>query len=129
MNVDRLNAIADEVVERDYFKKLSPEEITSKRALFTNLSLDVRKKNQEKKDLVYAIKEELKPLQKEVETLAVELNTGFAKYHGKLFGTIDHDRRVVEYCNEEGDIIETRPATIEELSMLTIAHSRRAVNE
>lgn len=129
MNLDRLNAIADEVVERDYFKKLSPEEITMKRARFTNISLDVRNKNQEKKDLLDAIKDEIKPIQKEVEELAIELNSGFAKYHGKLFGTIDHDKRVVEYCNEEGDLIETRPATMEELSQLTIAHNRRAVNE
>ena len=121
----------DGVEEKKYYKKLSEIEMQQKRIQFTNNALKLDDLDQEKKEFVEKIKQQAEPLKSIHKTLSHEVRTGFAEFEGKLFKFVDHETRMVYYYSEDGELIdrETRPANTEELQQLTLAYSRRAVNE
>lgn len=127
---DRLNTLAnsaDEVTEQEYHIKLDAEDLTIRRAEFTKKSLLLRRIEQKKKEYLSEVKEEMKPIKADTDSLASELNTGYARKYGKLYKMIDHKSKMVGYYSETGELIETltRPATKDELGQMTIAHSIR----
>lgn len=118
---------SDEVVEQTYHIRLDAAEITAKRAEFTRQHLRLRQLQQEKKDYLDTLKDQMKPIQETTNELADELNTGYTRKHGRLYKIIDHESKTVGYYSPSGELIETltRPANREELSQMTIAHSIR----
>lgn len=122
---------ADEVEQRSYFKRLTEEELASKKHEFTTNSLSVHDLEEQKKEAVKDFKDQMAPHKEEVKELSKCIRTGFESVEGSLYKFIDHETRMVSYYDESGEIIptENRPATIEELQQLTISHSIRAANE
>lgn len=121
----------DGVEEKRYYKKLSDVEMQQKRIQFTNNALKLDDLEQEKKTFLDDLKERTAPLKTDHKTLSHEVRTGFAEFNGKLFKFVDHDTKMVYYYSEDGELIdrETRPANTDEIQQLTLAYSRRAVNE
>ena len=121
----------DAVEEKRYYKKLSELEMQQKRIEFTNNALKLDDLEQEKKDFLAQLKERSEPLKSIRKSLSHQVRTGFAEFTGKLFKFIDHETKMVHYYSEDGELIEreTRPANMEELQQLTLAYSKRIVNE
>lgn len=121
---ERLNSLqntADKVDEKRYYKKLSAEEISSRRKDFTDKSLTVSDLEEQKKETINSFKNQITPIKDEVKHLGTEIRTGYAQHYGKLFGFIDQNTKMVYFYSESGELIETetRPANQDELGLFS----------
>ena len=117
---DNFQANADGVVEKTYYEELSNEDMIRKRAEFSGKSIDIARIKDDKKDAMDEFKAKLKPLEIVAATLLSEIKTGHREKEGKVFKMIDLDSGMVGYYTEEGNLIESRPATVEERTQLSI---------
>ena len=118
--LDNFQANADGVEEKTYYEALSDEELIRKRADFSGKSIDIARIKDRKKEAMDNFKAELKPIEIEANTLLAEIKTGHREKEGKVFKMIDLVEGMVGYYTEEGTLIESRPATMEERTQLSI---------
>ena len=118
--LDNFQANADGVEEMTYYEKLLDEEMIRKRAEFSGKSIDIARIKDRKKEAMDNFKAELKPIEIEASALLAEIKTGHREKEGKVFKMIDLDDHMVGYYTEEGNLIESRPATMEERTQLSI---------
>lgn len=115
--LEYLESTADQVVEERYYQRLDQDELTAKKAEFTQNALDVDDLEEQKKEVLNQFKESLKPLKETHSRLASEIRTGFVEKHGRLYVYVDEKTRMVKYYDQQGELIEskTRPANADEL--------------
>lgn len=122
-----LEMSSDSKIKKKYFIRLDEQEITDRRAKFTENALGIDDLELQRKETIAEFKQMIKPLREANKKLGQEIRTGFSETEGDLYLIVDRMTRKVYAYNSNGELIEgeTRPATIEELVQLTIAHSRR----
>jgi len=115
-----LESQAHFITNDTYFVRLEEQELINARAAFTKNRLTMDDLEEQKKNFLEEIKEEVKPLKEIHKTLSSEIRHGFREREGKLFAFIDGN--MVYFYDERGELIETmtRPATAKELSQKTI---------
>ena len=120
-------ANADGVQERTYYEKLDKEELIRKRAEFSGKSIDIARIKDRKKETMDNFKAELKPIEIEASSLLSEIKTGHREKEGRVFKMINLDNSEVGFYSEEGNLVESRPATLEERTQLSI-HTEQKLN-
>ena len=118
--LDNFQANADGVEEKTYYEELTAEELIRKRAEFSGKSIDIARIKDRKKEAMDNFKAELKPIEIEASTLLAEIKTGHREKEGKVFKMINLDEGMVGFYTEEGNLIDSRPATMEERTQLSI---------
>jgi len=118
--LDNFQANAEGVEEKTYYEEIDKEDMIRKRAEFSGKSIDIARIKDRKKEAMDNFKAELKPIEIEAATLLGEIKTGHREKEGKVFKMIDLDDKMVGFYSEGGDLIESRPATMEERTQLTI---------
>ena len=118
--LDHFQANADGVQEKTYYEELTNEELIRKRAEFSGKSIDISRIKDRKKEATDNFKAELKPIEIEASSLLSEIKTGYREKEGKVFKMVNLDDSEVGFYTEEGQLVESRPATLEERTQLSI---------
>jgi len=118
--IDNFQANADSVEERTYYEELSQEELIAKRTEFSNVSIDIARIKDRKKEAMENFKAELKPLEMDAASLMEQIKTGHRELEGRVYKMIDLENGEVGFYSEAGNLIESRPATLQERTELTI---------
>ena len=122
--IDFLIDNADSVVEMDYHKSFTEDELNKKRIDLVDKS--IREDILEEKIAKFKeeINIELKPLKEETKSLRKELREKGQTVHEKVYQILDEDERMVGFYNSEGILISSRPATKDELQKTIYADLR-----
>jgi hypothetical protein len=115
----------DKVEEKGYMKPFTPEQLQGHKEKLANVSIAISEVEAEKKEAAEVFKGKLKPLV-ESRTQMVSNIKAKAEYVKEIcFKFIDQDEKTVGYYNADGDLIESRPATADELQPTIFSLSRK----
>ena len=105
----------DKVEEKGYMKPYTPEELQQRKEELANASIEIAEIEQEAKEAAAHYKGRLMPL-KEARANIVSNIKAKAEYVKELcYKFVDQEARETGYYNREGDLIESRPATADEM--------------
>ena len=119
---------ADKVEEIDYHKSFESDELAQKKTDFANKSIRIAALEEEIKDFKDKIGEELKPLREEAKELLSDIKAKGQMVHEKCYLFLDEEERMVGYYNAEGVLVQSRPATRDELQKTIFADMREGTN-
>lgn len=120
-----LDSNADAVVEKDYHKPFDSEELSVKKTEFAEKHIRIAELEEKIKKYKDEINIELKPLRDEVGELREDLKAKGRMVHEKVYQILDEEEKMVGFYNSEGYLIESRPATREELQKTIYAELRK----
>lgn len=120
---------ADKVEQLDYHKSFDADELSQKKTDFANKSIRIAGLEEEIKDFKEKINIELKPLRQEAKDLLEDIKAKGRMVNEKCFLFLDEEEKMVGYYNSEGVLVQSRPATREELQKTIYAEMRSAVNQ
>jgi len=123
--IDNLEANADDAEDRTYYVPLSEEEIIELKDKFANLSIRLAKIEERKKMAMDEFKLELAPLIEEKGIILNEIKMGAREEEGIVFKFVDYDQAMVGFYNQQGILVDSRPAMQDERRQLTISSARR----
>lgn len=100
---------------KGYMKAYSPEELQGHKKKLANVSIEIAEIEAEMKQVQAEYKGRLKPL-KEERTIMVGNIKSKAEYVTEIcYRFTDQERKETGFYNEDGDLVECRPATADEL--------------
>ena len=106
---------ADGVENKGYMKAYTPEQLQGHKEKLANVSIEIAEIEAELKEVQAEYKGRLKPL-KEARANMVSNIKAKAEYVNEVcYRFTDRDAKMTEYYNRDGDLVEMRPATAEEL--------------
>lgn len=105
----------DAVEEKGYMKQYTPEELARMKETLSDTSIAINDIEEEKKEVVAEFKERLDPLVKERKIILEGLKKKAEYVTEKCYKFIDQEKREVGFYNENGDLIESRPAYSDEM--------------
>ena len=105
----------DQVEEKGYMKRFTPEQILAMKEQLAETSIVINDLEIEKKDLISSLKCRIDPLIDERKELLKGIKEK-AEYTKEIcYKFIDSDERMGGFYNADGDLIESRPASPDEL--------------
>lgn len=119
----------DKVVEMDYHKSFTSDEMASMKTDFAEKHIRIAALEDKIKDFKDEINVELKPLKEEVAEIRENLKSKGKVVNEKCYQFLDEDERMVCIYNAEGILVSSRPATHEELQKTIHAELRVASNQ
>lgn len=120
-----LDSNADAVVEKDYHKPFDSEELSIKKTEFAEKHIRIAELEEKIKKYKDEINVELKPLLEDVKSLREDLKTKGRMVHEQVYQILDEEDKMVGFYNAEGLLIESRPATRDELQKTIYAELRK----
>lgn len=123
--IENLEANADDAEDRTYYVPLSEEEIIELKDKFANLSIKLAKIEERKKMAMDEFKLEMAPLIEEKGIILNEIKMGAREEEGIVFKFVDYDQAMVGFYNQQGILVDSRPAMQDERRQLTISSARR----
>jgi hypothetical protein len=105
----------DKVEEKGYMKPYTPEELQGHKEGLANLSIEIEEIEDEKKASVKHFNETLKPLIDSRRSLLRNIRQKAEYVHEICYKFVDREERQTAFYNSEGERIEMRPATADEL--------------
>lgn len=99
---------ADACENKGYMKAYTPEELQGHKEKLANVSIEISEIENE-----YA--ERLKPLKEARENMVSNIKAKAEYVNEICYRFTDRDAKMTEYYNRDGDLVEMRPATAEEL--------------
>lgn len=106
---------ADSVVQKTYMRQFTPEELQSHKEELANTSIQINDIEQEKKLVMDGFKEQLKPLQQKQGELIENIRKKATLVSGICYCFVSEEEHMTYIINEDGDCIEARPCTADEL--------------
>lgn len=119
---------ADKVEKIDYHKSFESEELAQKKTDFANKSIRIAALEEEIKEFKDKIGEELKPLREDTKQLLEDIKGKGRMVNEECYLFFDEEERMVGYYNAEGVLVQSRPATREELQKTIFADLREGTN-
>lgn len=120
---------ADKVEKIDYHKAFDSEQLAQKKTDFANKSIRIAALEDEIKDFKEKIGEELKPLRDDTKNLLNDIKSKGRIVNEECYLFLDEEERMIGYYNAEGVLVQSRPATREELQKTIFADLREASNQ
>lgn len=103
------------VEKKGYMKPFTPEQLQGHKENLAEISINIEQIETEKKQTVKEFGELLKPLLEQRKEMCSNIRQK-AEYVDELcFKFVDQEARQTGFYNAEGDLIELRPATADEL--------------
>ena len=106
---------ADKVEEKGYMKPYTPEQLQGLKEDLANISIEISEMESELKKVQTEYKGKLKPLKESRDKLVDNIKVKAEYVYELCYRFTDRDAKVTEYYNGNGDLVEIRPATAEEL--------------
>ena len=103
-----LGGIAYDVLDEKYTRQLSDDELTEKRELFADLSIDVAAIQEEIKDFTDLRKIDIKAKSKEMGTIIGDIKTRTTTVTGTTFAIDDQENGLMIIYDEQGKCIDVR---------------------
>lgn len=105
----------DAVEKKGYMKRYTPEELAKLKENLSETDIQINDIEDEKKEVMADFKARLEPLTKERKTILEGLKKKAEFVEENCYKFIDQEAREVGYYNENGDLIEARPAYSDEM--------------
>lgn len=105
----------DKVEEKGYMKPYTPEELARMKETLSETDIVINDIEEEKKEAAADFKARLEPLTKQRKATLEGLKKKAVFVEENCYKFVDPDTREVGYYNENGDLIESRPAYPDEL--------------
>lgn len=105
----------DKVEEKGYMKPYTPEELQQRKEELANASIEIMEIEEEAKATASRYKERLKPLKEHRARMVGDIKSKSEYVKELCYKFVDQEARETGYYNKEGDLIESRPATADEL--------------
>ena len=106
---------ADKVEKKDYMRHFTPEELLKKKEELSETCISINDIEEELKEVKAEYSERLKPLITAKKQALEDLKKKAELVEEDCYKFIDEESREVGYYNQNGDLIESRPAYSEEL--------------
>jgi hypothetical protein len=107
----------DKVESKGYMKPFTPEQLQGHKESLANLSIKIEEIEEEKKAQARYYKETLDPLTKERSGMVKNIRQKAEYVDEPCYKFIDREEKQAGYYNVDGDLIELRPATADELQL------------
>ena len=105
----------DSIEEKGYMKRFTPEQLLQMKEELSETAIAINDIEEEKKAKMELFKMRLKPLVEDRSSLLKGLKMKSEHVIERCFKFIDPETREVGFYNENGDLIESRPAYGDEL--------------
>lgn len=109
---------ADEIVEKSYTRKFNSTERNIRRARNSEIDLELDEIDEELKAFKESIKNKREPLVTEKKRILDEIKSDGEFIKGKVYKMVDAEKREVHFYDEEGNCIESRRMTNEDLQIM-----------
>lgn len=96
------------VESRDYLKHLAEDELADLKTEYVDNNLELKSLNDELKAAKDLHKLKAKPFIDDNKELLNVMKTRHREIHGKVWRIANHDSGMMEFVNDEGQVIETR---------------------
>ena len=106
---------ADEVVEKTYMKPYTAAELQGKKEDLANVSIKISDIEAKKKAAMEVFKGDLKPLHEEKNILVDNIKSKAELVTEECYRITDQDTGETGFYNADGYLIESRPATADEM--------------
>jgi len=126
--VEMLEANSDGVEEMEYTEYLTPEELTERKDLLAQRSIEESRLLDEKQAVVDVFKQQLKPIVEEKNRLLTEIKHGSRSLYGRCFKLINYEDQQVGYFNPKGQLVYSRPSKPEERQRTIMSVNRTGTN-
>ena len=110
-----LSNTCDGTEEVSYSRVFTPEELAKQRELLTDASIKLADIDEAKKEAMAEFKEQAKPYTEQRQKAIDALRTKAETVTEVCYKYFDEDTKMVGFYNKEGNLIECRPATADEL--------------
>lgn len=128
LRIEFLESNCDAVEEKGYMKHFTPEQLAEMKDELASVTIEMNDIEEAKKEVLAEFNERLKPFKEEQKVLLNNIKNKAEFVTEKCYKFIDKENRIVGFYNEEGDLIESRPAYSKELQG-TIFQMRRTGTE
>lgn len=105
----------DAVEQKGYMKRFTPEQMLKMKEDLSEISININEIEIQKKETVKEFSDTLKPLIEEKKEILKGLKNKSEHVMERCFKFIDENTREVGFYNEDGELIESRPAYADEL--------------
>lgn len=113
------------VEEKGYMRPYTPEELQGHKEKLANVSIEIAEIEAEKKEQDAYYKGLIKPLKEERLQMVSNIKSK-AEYVKELcYKFVDQDAKETGFYNADGDLIESRPATADELQPTIFSMARK----
>ena len=119
----------DEVVEKGYSKRFTPEQLSSMKDLLSEKVIKINDIEEEKKAVTDQFKTLLKPITKEKQEILSKIKNKAEFVNEQCYKFIDQTERIVLFYNQDGDLIDFRPCNPDELQGTIFQMSRTGTND
>ncbi len=119
---------SDGVEKKGYMKMYTHEQLLQMKEMLSEVAIDINDIDEERKTIMSEFKERLKPLNEEKKHLLTGLKNKAQHVNEDCFKFIDTESRVVGFYNQDGDLVESRPAYAEELQTNIFQINRTGTN-
>jgi hypothetical protein len=122
---------ADEVVEKTYTKNFDAEQLADKKTRLAEVSIKINDFENEIKDFKAEIGLQMKPLKEERSSLLDDIKAKGEVVTGKAYKFTDREEGMTGFYNEEGVLIESRPATRDKMAenIFSMTRGKLAAND
>lgn len=115
----------DQVEEKGYMKPFTPEQLQGHKEGLANVSIEISEIEAEKKEAIEIFKGKLKPLFEQKNQMVSNIKSKAEYVKEICYKFIDHEAKMTGFYNAEGDLIEMRPATADELQPTIFSMARK----
>lgn len=115
----------DKVEEKGYMKPFTLEQLQGHKESLANVSISIEEIESEKKEAMEQFKGQLKPLAEQRKQMVSNIKAKAEYVKEVCFKFIDQDEKMVGYYNSDGNLIESRPATADELQPTIFSFARK----
>jgi len=105
----------DKVEEKGYMKPYTPEELQWHKENLANVSIEISEVEAEKKAQVAYYKGKLKPLIEQRTQMVSNIKSKSEYVKEICYKFVDQQTKETGFYNADGDLVESRPATADEL--------------
>lgn len=119
----------DKVEEKGYMKPFTIEQLQEYKEKLANVSIEITEIEEEKKEQDTAFKNMLKPLKDSRSQLITNIKSKSEYVKELCFKFVDQDKKMTGFYNLDGDLIESRPATADELQSTIFTSFRKTGTE
>ena len=106
---------ADGVENKGYMKAYTPEQLQGHKEELANVSIEIAEIEAELKEVQAEYKGRLKPLKEARANMVSNIKAKAEYVHEPCYRFTDQETKTTEFYNKEGDLVEERPATADEM--------------
>jgi len=119
----------EKVEEKGYMKAFTPEQLQGYKENLAELCITIEKVEDEKKESSRYFKEQLDPMTKQRSKMVRDIRQKAEYVREVCYKFIDMEEKQTGYYNADGDLIELRPATADELQPTLFSLHKTGTND